>query len=103
MNPTPAHASKSIWQSWSVTTRFSILAFCGSMALSLLSMGALGYLLYYPVAPLLPESIDTLPGDTTWPSVIFAGMVWSFGFLLAGIAFHYSNRQNLQKVIMYVI
>ena len=73
------------------------------MILSLLSMGALGYLLYYPVALLLPESIDTLAGDSVWPSVIFAGMLWSFGFPLAGVASHYAARQGLQKTFIYFI
>ena len=71
------------------------------MILSPLSMGALGYLLYYPVALLLLESIDALAGDSVWPSVIFAGMLWSFGFLIAGIISHYVTRQGLQKFLTY--
>ena len=68
----------------------SVLAWLGSLVAALLSMGLLGFGLYYLVWPALrwvfPAGLDGLPhGDSTWPSVIFAGMLWSFGFLLAGV------------------
>jgi hypothetical protein len=99
---TNPNQTKSIWQSWSGTTKFSVIAFVVSEILSLLSMGALGYLVYYAVAPLLPESIDTLNGDSVWPSVIFAGMVWSVGFLLAGLSLHYLKPYTLKTSLKYL-
>ena len=102
-NPT---ASKSIWQSWSSMTKFSVIAFVISEVLSFLSLGALGYLVYYAVAPLLPESIDTLNGDSVWPSVIFAGMLWSAGFLLAGLLIHHLKSRIQQKglkIVLYLL
>lgn len=65
----------------------SIIAFAAVLALGLLSMGALGFLLYYPAAPVLllffpPAS--AWHGDWVWPAAIGAGMGWSFSFLAAG-------------------
>lgn len=94
---TPTQPTKSIWKSWSSMTKFSVIAFAVSELLSFLSLGALGYLVYYAVAPLLPESIDTLHGDSVWPSVILAGMFWSAGFLLAGLALHFLKTRIVQK------
>ena len=96
-------ASKSLWRSWSAMTRFSIIAFAVAELLSFLSLGALGYLIYYPVAPLLPESIDSLAGDSVWPSVIFAGMLWSLGFLLAGLSLHYIKTYILKNGLRYLL
>jgi hypothetical protein len=98
--------SKSLWQSWSTTTRFSIVAFVIAAALSVLSMGALGFALYYPVALALPYSIDQLQGDATWPSIIMAGMTWSLGFLWAGLILHYLKlkiTKRWQSVLLYIL
>ena len=66
-----------------------MLAFVITLALGLLSMGALGLALFYPVYPLLVPFFgkpDEWPsGDWLWPSVIVAGMAWSFSFLVAGL------------------
>src|SRR6185295_14394353 len=96
-------ASKSIWRSWSSMTRFSVMAFAVSELLSFLSLGALGYLVYYAVFPLLPESIETLKGDSVWPSVIFAGMLWSVGFLLAGLALHFLKARVQKRGIQFLL
>jgi hypothetical protein len=93
----------SIWNSLSLNARISIVAFIITMVLGLLSMGALGMVLYYPVAPLLNKSIDTLQGDRTWPTVIMVGMLWSFGFLLAAGGYHYSVKWTLPGVASYFI
>ena len=58
-----------MWKKFSGTTKFSIVAFILTLALGLLSMGALGYGLYFLVAPVLDKDIDSLRGDTTWPTV----------------------------------
>lgn len=91
-----------MWKTLSGTTRFSIVAFIMTMALGLLSMGALGYALYYLVAPFIDTDIETLRGDTTWPTVIGAGMAWSFGFIWGGLAFHYL-RKKIGEFISYVV
>ncbi|MEB8433851.1 hypothetical protein OO007_16560 [Cocleimonas sp. KMM 6892] len=67
--------------------RLSLLAFVATLFLALFSMGFLGLLLYYMVSPVLNLSfpdIDSLHGDWIWPAIIVAGMVWAFGFLIAG-------------------
>ncbi len=66
----------------------SILAFVVMLALGLLSMGALGLALFYSVYPLLVPFFgdpNDWHGDWVWPSVIVAGMGWSFSFLAAGL------------------
>ncbi len=93
----------SIWQSLSRNARFSILAFLAAAALSIFSMGALGYAIYYLVAPFLNKSIDSLQGGSTWPTVIFAGMCWSVSFLLAGVSYHYTSKWKFPSVASKVI
>jgi hypothetical protein len=65
----------------------SILAFVVTLALGLFSMGALGLALYYPVYPLFAPFFgdpNDWHGDWVWPTIIIAGMGWSFSFLVAG-------------------
>ena len=92
-----------MWASLSSYTKFSIIGFAVSLGLGLLSMGALGYALYYLVKPILGNRIDELQGDTMWPSVIFAGMLWSIGFLIAGVAMHYLLRLKLSTLTLNLI
>jgi hypothetical protein len=66
----------------------SIMAFVVTLILGLFSMGALGLALYYPVYPVLAPFFgdpNDWHGDWVWPSVIGAGMAWSFSFLVAGL------------------
>lgn len=89
------------WKSLSYTTKFSTLAFLVTFTLGLLSMGALGALLYYPVSFLF-QSYPTLnhwSGDWVWPAVIVVGIVWSFGFIIGGVVWHYLSRWT-QSVIL---
>lgn len=56
-------------------------------ALGLLSMGLLGALLYYVAAPALWPlfgNFNDWHGEEVWPATIFAGMLWSVSFLVAG-------------------
>ena len=92
-----------MWASFSAYTKFSLIGFGASLALGLLSMGALGYGLYYLVKPVLGNRIDELQGDTMWPSIIMAGMLWSIGFLIAGIAMHYLVKVKLPIVSLNLI
>ena len=91
-----------MWKRLSGTTRFSIVAFFLTMALGLLSMGALGYGLYFLVAPVLDKDIDSLRGDTTWPTVLMVGMMSSFGFLWGGLSFHYL-RHLIKELPAYLV
>ena len=53
----------------------------------LFSMGLLGGLLYFVVAPVvwpLFGNLNDWSGDDVWPATIGAGMFWSLCFLLAG-------------------
>ena len=55
--------------------------------LGLVSMGALGGLLYFAVAPLVWPVFGNLNewrGDGVWPATVAVGMLWSLGFVLAG-------------------
>lgn len=66
----------------------SIIAFVLTLALGLLSMGALGGILYYAVYPLFSPvygDLNDWRGDWVWPAVILAGMLWSVSFLIAGL------------------
>lgn len=66
----------------------SLVAFVVTLALGLLSMGALGMSLYYAVSPVLRLRFpgdDAWHGDWVWPAAISSGMVWAFGFLVAGV------------------
>ena len=65
----------------------SLVAFFVTLVLGLLSMGALGMLLYYAVSPVLRLRFpgeDAWHGDWVWPAAISSGMVWAFAFLAAG-------------------
>jgi hypothetical protein len=88
-----------MWKSLSPNARFSILAFIVTLGLGLLSMGALGLALYYLVFPFLNKDIDSLHGDSAWPTIILVGMLWSFGFLFAGLAHHYLIKWKSAKYI----
>ena len=95
-----------MWTSFSPTTKFSIIAFVITAALGLLSMGALGYGLYYLVKPLLGNRIDEIHGDASWPSIILAGMAWSVGFIIAGLIHHYLKRFNFGSFVnitLYIV
>ena len=65
----------------------SIITCIVMLGLSFISMGALGFLIYFSAAPVLnlwfpPEA--EWHGDWVWPTTIVTGMMWSFGFLAAG-------------------
>jgi hypothetical protein len=72
------------WKDLPPIAKFSVIAFVIALILGLMSLGAQGYGVYYAVEFALPVSIDSIHGDSVWPSTILAGMAWSPGFLLAG-------------------
>ena len=65
----------------------SWLAALAVVLLGLVSMGALGGLLYFVVAPVVWPVFGNLNdwrGDGVWPATVAVGMLWSLGFVLAG-------------------
>jgi len=93
------------WNNLSYTTKFSTIAFVATFVLGFISMGMLGALLYYPVSFVLRSYpwIDDLHGDWVWPAVIMIGMCWSFGFLMAGAAWHYLDGYITSALVLRVI
>lgn len=91
-----------MWKKLAGTTKFSIVAFLLTIALGLISMGALGYGLYFLVAPVLEKDIDSLRGDTTWPTILIIGMLSSFGFIFGGFAFHFL-RTVIKEFASYIV
>jgi len=66
----------------------SVIACLVALALGLASMGALGAGLYYAAYPALAPWFGDMrdwSGDWVWPATIMAGMLWSAGFLVAGL------------------
>ena len=91
-----------MWRNLSGNAKFSIVAFLLTLALGLLSMGALGYGFYFLVSPLLEKDIDSLRGDITWPTILAVGILSSFGFLFAGAAFHHL-RFRIKEIPSYIV
>lgn len=96
------------WKSKSYATKFSIVGFIISAALGLLSMGLLGFGLYYTVSFIFRSypDINSWHGDWVWPALIMVGMFWSLGFLFAGIVWHYFAKSITSIVAlrtMYII
>lgn len=91
-----------IWKTWSFNIRFSLIAFFVTAVLGLLSMGALGGLLYFPVSFLFTSypTLNDWSGDWVWPTVIMVGMLWSFGFVFGGAAWHYLNKRTNSIVLL---
>ncbi|SMG44127.1 hypothetical protein SAMN03080602_03247 [Arenibacter troitsensis] len=90
------------WKSWSFNVKFSLIAFFTTAVLSLISMGALGALLYYPVSFLFGSNPNLMDwgGDWVWPSVIMVGMLWSFGFVFGAVAWYYIQKITQSKALL---
>lgn len=74
---------------WSL--KWSLLAALGAVLGSFLSLGMLGYVLYYlayPVVGLVYPPLTTWRPDTVWPLIIGAGILWSLSFVVAGVVDH---------------
>ena len=66
----------------------SVIAFVAAEVINFVSLGFLGIILYFPVAPVLClhfAPMSRWEGDWVWPTVVMAGMGWSFGFLIAAV------------------
>ncbi len=58
------------------------------MLASFLSLGMLGYVLYYlayPIVGVVYPPLSAWRPDTVWPLIFGAGIVWSISFVPAGI------------------
>jgi hypothetical protein len=93
------------WTNLAYTTKFSVIGFVVSLVLGLLSMGALGGVLYYPVSFLFRAypTLNEWTGDWVWPAVIGVGMAWSFGFLMAGTAWYYLDGHISSVIVLRVV
>ncbi len=97
---------QSWWKSLHANTRFSILGFIISLALGLLSMGALGGGLYYTLLTCIKNKFpgfNSWTGDWVWPAMIGSGMVWSIGFIFAGLVCHYLIKVSVPKFIRILV
>jgi hypothetical protein len=92
------------WKDLPPIAKFSIIAFAITLILGLMSMGAEGFGVYYAVEFALPVSINSIQGDTLWPSTILAGMAWSIGFLVAGfVCTRVATRRKYVIGFVYLI
>ena len=67
--------------------KWSLVAFAAALALGFLGMGALGAALYYACYPVLGPfygNLNNWHGDWVWSATIWAGILWSLTFLIAG-------------------
>ena len=74
---------------WSI--KWSLAGFAAAILGSFLSLGMLGYVLYYAAYPILGFVYPPLSAwrpDAVWPLIVGAGIVWSLSFLPAGIIDH---------------
>jgi hypothetical protein len=84
----------------SLQFRNSIVAFTIALIIGLMSLVA-GYGIYYAVSFVLPVSIDSIYGNTLWPSTILAGTAWAIGFLIARfISARIKNRSAIPFVYL---
>ena len=92
-----------MWNSLSGNAKFSIIAFVITVVLGLISMGALGLVLYYPVSFLFKKypTLNEWRGDWVWPAAIAIGMFWSLGFAFGGVAWHYLGKYTSSKIMLY--
>jgi len=94
-----------IWKTWTFNIKFSSIAFFVTAIMGLLSMGALDGILYYPVSILFASypTIDDWHGDWVWPTLIMAGMLWSFGFVIAAVAWYYLCKITQSNVLLTAV
>lgn len=74
---------------WSL--KWSLVGCAAAVLASFLSLGMLGYVLYYlayPIVVFVYPPLTTWRGDAVWPLIIGAGIVWSLSFLVAGVVDH---------------
>ena len=81
-NPAPVAVLRYVW-----SLKWSVAAGIAAIVLSFLSLGLLGYILYYaayPIVGLVYSPMSAWRPDTVWPLIVGSGVVWSLSFLPAG-------------------
>lgn len=71
---------------WSL--KWSLAACVAAVAASFLSLGMLGYVLYYlayPIVALVYPPMSVWRPDAVWPLIVGVGIVWSLSFVVAGV------------------
>lgn len=92
------------WKELPPIAKFSLIAFAITLIIGLMSMGLQGYGVYYAVGFALPVSIDSIQGDSLWPSTILAGMAWAIGFLIAGsISVRLKNKMLIALIYLLTL
>ncbi len=88
----------------SLNTKIALAGLVAASALSILSMGTLGYILYYPVSIFLKnfDAPAQWTGDWVWPTTIWVGLLWSFGFVLAGVLTYFLLKASGGRYITYM-
>lgn len=74
---------------WSL--KWSLAGGVAAVLASFLSLGMLGYVLYYlvyPIIGLVYPPLSTWRPDAVWPLIVGAGIVWSLSFPVAGVIDH---------------
>ena len=74
---------------WSL--KWSLAGVAAAILASFLSLGLLGYALYYlayPVVGFVYPPLSEWRPDTVWPLIVGAGIVWAPSFLVAGVIDH---------------
>jgi hypothetical protein len=74
---------------WSL--KWSLAGAVAAILASFLSLGLLGYVLYYLAYPLVGVVYPPLSAwrpDAVWPLIVGAGIVWAISFPVAGIVDH---------------
>ncbi len=82
--------------------RRSFIAASVTAMLGVLSMGALGGVLYYAVYPVLGPwhgRLSAWSGDWIWPATVSAGVLWSLGFVCAGLCYARLERAGVDVAI----
>lgn len=74
---------------WSL--KWSLVGAVAAILASFLSLGLLGYVLYYlayPVVGFVYPPLSAWRPDTVWPLIVAAGIVWAMSFPVAGVIDH---------------
>ncbi len=85
---------------------FSSIAFRISLILGFLSLGALGGVTHYLVAPLLNlkfPPFDSWHGDWVWPVAIVVSFLWPIGFLFSERVYDFFIKYNIPHFLNYLI
>ena len=92
---------------WSI--KWSLAGIAAAILGSFLSLGMLGYALYYLAYPIIGFVYPPLSAwrpDAVWPLIVGAGIAWSLSFLPAGVIDHalaVRGTTSVRRKISYVL